>query len=188
VRRFAIYARYDPRRMLALPEPSADSPQTRSFYHYARAEAFAALGDAKSLGVEAANVSGDDAAVQIARQVLAGRLAMLQHRFSEAAAAFEQAALLQDKLLLLPGNMDPPAWWYPVRRSVAAAWLQAGQFQSAADAAQKSLATWPADPLALLVLSKASDGLGQHETARRYDAQALGLWMGDIAKVNAATI
>jgi len=95
---------------------------------------------------------------------------------------------VQDKLLPLPGNMDPPAWWYPVRRSAAAAWLQAGQFQAAADAAQKSLATWPADPLALLVLSQANDGLGHHEEARRYDAQAIGLWFGDIGKVNAATI
>ena len=187
-RRFAIYARYDPQRMLSLPEPAADSPQTRSFYHYARGEAFAALGDAKSLEMEAAKIIGDDQAVQIARGVLAGRLAMLQHRFREAAAAFEQAALVQDKLLPLPGNMDPPAWWYPVRRSAAAAWLQAGQFQAAADAAQKSLATWPADPLALLVLSKANDGLGHHEEARRYDAQAIGLWFGDIGKVNAATI
>jgi tetratricopeptide (TPR) repeat protein len=96
--------------------------------------------------------------------------------------------MLQDKLLPLPGNMDPPAWWYPVRRSAAAAWLQAGQFQLAADAAQKSLSTWPADPLALLVLSKANDALGHHEDARRDDAQAIGLWLGDIGKVNIATI
>jgi hypothetical protein len=40
----------------------------------------------------------------------------------------------------------------------------------------------------LLVLSKANDGLGHHEDARRYDAQAIGLWMGDISKVNVATI
>jgi hypothetical protein len=53
---------------------------------------------------------------------------------------------------------------------------------------QKTLAAWPFDPLALLVLSRAEDGLGHREDARRYGAQAIGLWMGDIAKLNAAVI
>ena len=185
-RRFIIYARYEPQRMLSLPEPAAEGPETLSFYHYARGEAFAALGDAKSLGVEAEKISGDDRTMKIARAVLTGRLAMLQHRFADAAHAFEQAATEQDGYS--PHAWDPPPWWYPVRRSAAAAWLEAGQFQLAAEAAQKSLTAWPSDPLALLVLSRANDGLGQHEDARRYDAQAIGLWMGDIAKVNVAAI
>jgi len=123
---------------------------------------------------------------KIAKDVLAGRLAMLQHRFSEAAEAFERAAAAQDALL--PATIDPPTWWYPIHRSVAAAWLADSQFAKAAEAAQKSLSGWPADHLALLVLSKANDGLGRHEDARRFDAQALGLWMDDIHKVNEATI
>jgi tetratricopeptide (TPR) repeat protein len=118
--------------------------------------------------------------------VLAGRLAILQHRFGEAAQAFERAAAAQDALL--PATIDPPTWWYPIHRSVAAAWLEDGQFALAAEAAQKSLAAWPSDPLALLVLSRANDGLGRHEDARRTDAQAIGLWMGDIIQVNVATI
>ena len=185
-RRFIIYARYEPARMLSLPEPVAEGPETLSFYHYARGEAFAALGDAKSLGVEVEKISGDDRTMKIARAVLTGRLAMLQHRFADAAHAFEQAATEQDGYS--PHAWDPPPWWYPVRRSAAAAWLEAGQFQLAAEAAQKSLTAWPADPLALVVLSRANDGLGHHEDARRYDAQAIGLWMGDIAKVNVAAI
>ncbi|HTC82855.1 MAG TPA: hypothetical protein VK683_00815 [Rhizomicrobium sp.] len=185
-RRFIIYARYDPARMLSLPEPAGEGPETLSFYHYARGEAFAALGDAKSLAMETEKISGDDRVMKIARQVLAGRLAMLQHRFADAAHAFEQAVAEQDGYS--PNAWDPPPWWYPVRRSAAAAWLANDQFARAAEAAQKSLAAWPSDPLTLLVLSKANDGLGHHEDARRYDAQAIGLWLGDIAKVNAATI
>ncbi len=184
--RFTIYARYDPQAMLQLPEPSADNPVTQSLYHYARGEAFFALGDAAGLAAEAKKVSGDDKTVKIAREVLAGRLAMLQHRFADAAQAFERAAAAQDALL--PATIDPPIWWYPIHRSVAAAWLAAGQFAQAAEAAQKSLAAWPSDPLALLVLSRANDGIGHHDDARRYDAQAIGLWMGDIAAVNVAGI
>lgn len=185
-RRFIIYARYDPRRMLALPEPAAEGPETLSFYHYARGEAFAALGDAKSLSMEAEKIGGGDRTMKIARAVLAGRLAMLQHRYNDAAASFGQAVVEQDGYS--PHAWDPPPWWYPVRRSAAAAWLEDGQFARAAEAAQKSLSAWPSDPLALLVLSRANDGLGQHEDARRYEAQAIGLWMGDIAKVNVATL
>ena len=74
------------------------------------------------------------------------------------------------------------------RRSAAAAWLQDGQFAKAAEAAQKSLSAWPYDPLALLILAKANDGLGRREEARRYEGQAIGLWMGDLSKVNLATI
>jgi tetratricopeptide (TPR) repeat protein len=187
-RRFTIYARYDPQRMLSLPEPIAEGSATQSFYHYARGEAFAELGDAKSLAMEVEKVSGDGLTLKLARQVLVGRLAMLQHRFSDAGHAFEEAATFQDQLITKPGAMDPPAWWYPVRRSAAAAWLQAGQFQLAAEATENSLSAWPNDPLALRILSKANDGLGHHEEARRTDAQAIGLWMGDISKVNAATI
>ena len=185
-RRFIIYACYEPGRMLSLPEPASDSPDTRSFYHYARGEAFAALGDAKSLGGETEKISGDGRTMKIARAVLAGRLAMLQHRFNDAARAFEQAVAEQDGYS--PHAWDPPPWWYPVRRSAAAAWLQDGQFAKAAEAAQKSLIAWPYDPLALLILSRANDGLGRREDARRYEAQAIGLWMGDISKVNVATI
>jgi tetratricopeptide (TPR) repeat protein len=184
--RFTIYARYDPQRMLSLPEPLADNPVTQSLYHYARAEAFFELDDAAGLAAEAKKVIGDSPTLKIARDVLAGRLAMLQHHFGDAAQAFERAAAAQDALL--PATIDPPTWWYPIHRSVAAAWLADGQFSQAAEAARKSLAAWPSDPLALLVLSRANDGLGHHEDARRTDAQAIGLWMGDIAKVNVAAI
>ena len=185
-RRFTIYARYEPARMLSLPEPTEEGPETLSFYHYARGESFASLGDAKSLAMETEKISGDDRTMKIARAVLKGRLAMLQNRFGDAARAFEQAAAEQDGYS--PHSWDPPPWWYPVRRSAAAALLADGQFAKAVEAAQNSLSAWPSDPLALLVLSRASDGLGHHQDASRYDGQAIGLWIGDITKVNVATI
>ena len=182
-RRYIIYARYEPQRVLSLPEP-AEGPDTLSFYHYARGEAFAALRDAKSLAAEAEKITGDNRTMKIARAVLAGRLAMLQHRFTDAGHAFEQAVAEQDGYS--PGAWDPPPWWYPVRRSAAAAWLQAGQYQQAADAAQKSLVAWPNDPLTLRILAQAEDKLGRASDARRHDSQAIGLWMGDIGKIDIA--
>ena len=60
--RFVIYARYDPARLLSLPEPAADSPLTRSLYHYARGEAYAAQHDATGLARETAQVTGEQSA------------------------------------------------------------------------------------------------------------------------------
>jgi len=186
LQRFAIYARYDPARMLAISEPPADSPQTQAFYHYARAEAFAALHDGAGLAREAAAVTGSDPLIVVAKGVLAGRLAMLQGRFTDAAHAFEAAATQQDSLLA--PSMDPPPWWYPVRRSAAAAWLRAGQFASAADTAKASLAGWPRDALALSILAQAEYRLGHPVDARHDDAQAIGSWEGDMARIDIATI
>jgi tetratricopeptide (TPR) repeat protein len=185
-RRFIIYARYEPARMLALPEPAADSPETRSFYHYARGEAFASQGDAKSLAAEADKITGDDRAMKVARAVLAGRLAVLQGRFSDAARSFEQAATEEDGFP--PETMDPPPWWYPVRRSAAAAYLQAGDFARAAEQAKESLNAWPNDALALLVLSRAEDGLGHAADARHDQAAAIGSWEGDLSKIDIGRI
>lgn len=180
--RFAIYARYDPARMLALPEPAVDKPVTRALWHYGRGEALATQRDAAGVAREAALVTGDDNLVKVARGVLAGRAAMLQGRYVAAAAAYEAAAETQEKLLV--SMWDPPPFWYPVRRSVAAAWLAARQFDKAAAAAQASLKDWPGDPLALLVLSRAEDGMARAREARAHNAQALGLWEGDLARVD----
>jgi predicted Zn-dependent protease len=185
-KRYVIYARYAPARLLALPQPPADNPMTQAFYHYARGEAFAAQHDAAGLAREAALVTGDKPLFDVARHVLAGRLAMLQGRYADAAKAFEAGAGQQESLLA--SSWDPPAWWYPVRRSQAAALLQAGQFAQAADVARQSLKDWPSDPLALLVLSRADDGLGHAADARHAEAGAIGNWEGDIAKVDAATL
>jgi len=184
--RFVIMARYDPARMLSLPEPSADNPQTRALYHYARGEAFAALHDAAGLSREMPLVAGDGPVLTVAKSVLAGRLAMLEGHYADAARAFETAATQQDTLLV--SSMDPPRWWYPIRRSAAAALLLDGQFAGAADAAEASLAAWPGDPLALLVLSRAEDRLGRMAQARHDEAAAIGSWEGDIAKVDIAVL
>jgi tetratricopeptide (TPR) repeat protein len=184
--RFVIYARYAPVRMLSLPEPAANLALTRSLYHYARGEAYAALHDTAGLARETALVTGGDPMVAVAKNVLAGRLAMLQGRFADAAGAFEAGAVQQETLL--SSSFDPPAWWYPIRRSVAAALLRDGQFARAADVARQSLAGWPGDPLALLILSKAEDRLGSTAEARRHEEAAIGTWQGKIGETDIAII
>ncbi|MBV9550305.1 MAG: hypothetical protein JO256_11610 [Alphaproteobacteria bacterium] len=184
--RFVAYARYDPARMLALPEPSADSPRTRAFWHYARGEALAMQHDAAGLAREIPLLSANGQVFTVARAVLTGRLAMLQGRYADAARAFADAAGRQETRL--QSGMDPPRWWYPIRRSQGAALLLNGDFAPARDAAEASLKAWPGDPLALLVLSRAQDRLGRAAEARHAEEAATGNWESDISKVDLATL
>jgi predicted Zn-dependent protease len=79
--------------------------------------------------------------------------------------------------------MDPPTWWYPVRRSVAAAYLKAGDNVRAEVAAKQSLATWKHDPLALWVLAKAESGEGKTADSAAHMAEARRLWRGDFDSI-----
>jgi tetratricopeptide (TPR) repeat protein len=183
-RRFVVYARFTPERLMALPEP-AQGPETVFWWHYARGEVYAARHDAAGVAREAAAMTGDAPIKDVARGVLAGRLAVLQGHYAQAAQDFEAAAAKQDAMI---ESFDPPPWWYPVRRSAAAAWLLDGQYAKAEEAATTSLQKWPDDPMALLVRSWAEDKEGRNLDARHDEASAIGNWQGDIAKVDVAVI
>lgn len=182
---YAIFARYAPFRMLAIGEPAETRPNTRTLYHYGRGEAFAMQRDVAGMKRELEKMGSPNPAVpKISKSVLEGRIAMLEGRYDDAIKAFEAAAAVQDTL----STRDPPPFWYPVRRSVAAAHLKAGRFDRAAAEARRSLAAWPQDALALLVLSKAEEGLKQTGAARRHLAEARRDWKGDLSTIALDTI
>jgi tetratricopeptide (TPR) repeat protein len=184
-RAVVAYGRYAPDKALALPPPSAgDYPKV--MWRYARGEAYAAKGDAGGLRGEAAALAAllqakpglnafelDQA--RLARQVLDGRVAMLEGRTVEAAHIFRQAAAAQDKA---NWGADPPPWWYPVRRSLAAAELKDGKAAEAAKEARASLKAWPQDGLTLQVLAAAESALGQTADAQRTEAERQKWWRG----------
>jgi tetratricopeptide (TPR) repeat protein len=184
-RAVVAYGRYAPDKALALPAPaSGDYP--KFMWRYARGEAYAAKGDAKGLRQEAEALAAllesrprlngfemDQAT--LARRVLEGRLAMLEGRPADAARAFREAADAQEKH---DWGTDPPPWWYPVRRSLAAAELKLGQPAEAAKEARASLKTWPQDGLALQVLAAAQTAQGQTADAQRSEAERQKWWRG----------
>jgi tetratricopeptide (TPR) repeat protein len=153
----------EPTEVLALPQPKL--PFLTAAWHYARGEAFARRNDAAGVRRESAAIHGitgevskEDGSLQaqtmtfIARNVLVGRAAMLEHRPDEAATAFAQAAELQE------GDdfqsvADPPAWYYPIRRDLAAALLQRGDSNGAKREAQAALKYRPKDPGTVAFLS-----------------------------------
>ena len=99
----------------------------------------------------------------------------------DAAKAYSKAAEIQEARFTL--FVDPPAWWFPVRRSLAAALLAGGQPQAALDEAKATLAKWPKDPMALTVLAEAERALGKTADAETHFAEARAGWLGDLTKV-----
>jgi len=161
---YEAVARFDPGAVAALPEPKL--PYLKAAWHYARGEAAATAGDAAAVRAEMEaipeRIAGDDddrsqAAQQmlgITRNVLAGRLAMLQGDPQAAAEAFRRAAAIEETPSFNEFT-DPPAFWYPVRRDVAAALLAAGDAAGAKAAAEASLKLRVKDPVAEALLAQA---------------------------------
>jgi len=162
---FAL-ARFDPASVPDLPEPRL--PYLKAAWNYARGEAAAWRGDAA--GIEAAiaaipetiadDPSGEgtkpaEQMLGITRAVLEGRLATLKGDHRAAAAAFLRGAEIEETPSF---NVfaDPPAFWYPVRRDVAAALLAAGDMAGAKAAAEASLKLRMKDPVAEALLARAS--------------------------------
>ena len=178
--------------VLAIPQPA--NPLMRAMRLYARGEALARKGDAASVRAEAAAMAalraGPDgrglgsrpveALVEVAQGVLEGRAAMLDGRHAEAAARFRAAMTAQETAGF---GSDPPPFWYPVRRSLAAALLASGDAAGARLQLLASLREWPRDPLALYALSKAEAALGRRKEAAAHLDWARRGWAGEVTAV-----
>ena len=177
----------------ALVDPGPKLPYARAMFHYARGEAAARRGDVAAVTAEARKVqvtpadletfkffqSPGGAVVQVAQLALTGRAAMLEKRYADAEAAYRRAADLQETKV--DDLRDPPIWWYPVRRSVAAALLAEEKPAAALAELQKSLVHWPYDPISLKLLADCDRAQGQDAEATRKMAQAQAGWSGDLA-------
>jgi len=183
-------ARYaDPHKVLAFPEPAL--PYVKAYWHYARGEAAARLGDVAQVRKEAAAIPAhvgpekdDDASdgagrmMRIAHLVLNGRAAMIENKPAEALAAFKAAAKIQETKAFLSFS-DPPAFWYPVRRDMAAALLAMGKANDALREADATLKATPKEPVTLAIRAEAEAKLGQTAAARADWNAALAYWHGD---------
>jgi tetratricopeptide (TPR) repeat protein len=183
-------ARYaDPHKVLALPEPAL--PYVKAYWHYARGEAAARLGDVALIRAEAAAIPDhvgpekpDDASdgagrmMRIAHLVLDGRAAMLGNKPAMALAAFKAAAKMQETKAFLSFS-DPPAFWYPVRRDMAAALLAMGKPKEALRETETTLEAMRKEPVTLALKAEAEAKLGQAAQAAADRNAALASWHGD---------
>jgi tetratricopeptide (TPR) repeat protein len=156
---YFAYARFaEPADALSLPEPKL--PILKGAWRYMRGEVLAREKKPADVRAEAAAITplpGERKAASILLDieglVLQGRAAMLEAKPADALARFEKAAALQEDKQFA-SITDPPAFWYPVRRSVAEAKLAMGDMAGARAALEASLKIRPKDPAALALLAK----------------------------------
>lgn len=176
--------------LVALPDPGPELVLVQAMWRYARAIGYArkgALADSQkeidALGaIERStdfkpfaewNVPARDI-VRTARAVAGGRLADARGDLPAAIAAYREAVALQDAL----PYTEPPHWYYPVRQSLGAAQLRAGQLDEAEQTLRASLARTPSNGWALRGLMelyrKRGDATALAATRRRFESTWLG--------------
>jgi tetratricopeptide (TPR) repeat protein len=189
-RTWVALAKYAPAKALAVPEIKGDA-RFAIYRAYARGEAMLLTGDVAGARGEVKALkqvkgAGGSPELIIARGVLEARIAMAEGNAAKAAKLFDNAARVQETRL--SDYWDPPNWWYPVRRSVAAAYLKAGDFGRAEAEADRSLGVWKHDPMALWVKGRAQVGAGKASEGEATLAEARKLWLGDFDSITADAI
>lgn len=178
--------------VLRLPEEK--NVLGKALRHYARGEAHARRGDGDAVHAEAKALAAilasnqsvslgsktAEALVEVAQHVLEGRAAMLAGNPKAAAEAYFEG---HKKQAAANFSFDPPLFWYPVRRSYAAALLAAGEPARAREHLYATLKRWPNDPLALYALAMADQKLGDSASSAGNLKRARAGWAGDLARV-----
>lgn len=194
---YFVHAQFsDPATTLALPDPGDRFPLVKAMWHYARSVAHVTQGDLDKARREAARIAEINQTsdfstllawavpapdlLRIARHVVEGRIAQTEKNYERAIGEFEVAVAIQDSL----PYMEPPYWYYPVRQSLGAALLQAGQAEQAEQVFQESLKNYPDNRWALYGLLEAQQAQGKTalvaETRQRFQ-QA---WAGNPAALS----
>lgn len=132
------------------------------------------LQNADLSGLAAAGIPAPQV-LQIARQVLQGRIARKNGDLTSAIAAFRAAAAMEDQL----AYMEPPYWYYPVRQSLGAALLQAGDLDGAEQAFRASLARAPNNGWALYGLAEVYQARGDQRAERAARRLLDEAWVGE---------
>jgi tetratricopeptide (TPR) repeat protein len=173
------------------PAPADGLPYLQAMWHYMRAVAAAEDGDVQATiaearaidrikrehdfaGMVAGGVPAQDL-LRLALHVIEGRLAMARGEHARAADAFDRAVAIQDGL----PYMEPPYWYYPVRQSLGAALLAAGQAEEAEAVFWQSLLNYPNNGWALYGLAEAHRAQGEDQAAAYTEHLLDRAWAGD---------
>jgi tetratricopeptide (TPR) repeat protein len=185
-----------PETTLSIPDPGPQFPYVRAMWHYARGVAHAARSEAQAAREEAmainrigertnftqmtsAGVPAPDV-VRLASRVIDGRAAQAEGDHDVAAAAFRDAAAIQDRL----PYTEPPYWYYPVRQSLGAVLLQAGKPLEAEGMFREALRQYPNGAWALYGLKEAQTAQGDTAAAAVTQRQLDALWQGEQRQVS----
>jgi tetratricopeptide (TPR) repeat protein len=168
-------------------------PMSATMLHFARGVAFARLGniagaesEQKAFSEARTKIGAEDTGVfqnpeqkivDVAAEVLNGRVAMARGDRAGAIAAYRKAVAAEDDL-----DYDEPAdWFYPTRETLGAALLRDKQYAEAEKVFRDDLTHNKNNPRSLYGLSRALKG--QKKDASSPTAQFAKLWRGKAIRV-----
>ena len=176
--------------LLAMPLPPTDLAYSRAMGQYARGIALAARGrftEARAAldtlqqiaasGTRAYASAGwttPSTNLQIATHALLGEIAARQGSLEEGIAHFREAMKIEDDQLYT----EPPDWYYPIRHSLAAVLLRAGQPVEAERLYREDLKRFPESGWSLFGLAQALRAQGKGAEAADVDARFTRAWAG----------
>jgi tetratricopeptide (TPR) repeat protein len=168
--------------VLAEPLPPADLRFAYAMAHYARGVAHAAKGqwpEAQAAldtvkGINAATPEGADGktALSIAVHALSGEIATRRGDLDGGTTHFREAAKLEDAGLYF----EPPKWYYPIRHSLGAALLKAGQPAEAEKVYREDLKRFPENGWSLFGLAQALRAQGKSTEAAAVESRFRRAW------------
>ncbi|MCI0524827.1 MAG: hypothetical protein L0Y75_06145 [Acidobacteria bacterium] len=173
--------------VLSLLSPDSETPITGTLWHYARGVAFAATGKVAEAESErqafanmAKTISGETpfglntaaSVFKIGEHVLDARIAAAKANRRGAVDHWRKAVAAQDAL-----NYDePPGWYYPVRESLGAALLVAGNAAEAEKVFRRDLEDNPRNGRSLFGLAESLKKQGKAQEAREAQAEFEKAW------------
>ncbi|HYY15548.1 MAG TPA: tetratricopeptide repeat protein [Gammaproteobacteria bacterium] len=189
-----------PDTVLALADPGDEFPYVKALWRYARGMAHTAQGQieaaqAENRAMAAIERQADFATLLaggvpvkevlgIARHVVAARIAQARGDLKDAEAEFEAAITIEDRL----PYMEPPYWYYPIRQSLGAVLLMAGQLDHAEAVFQASLKRTPNNGWALYGLREVYEKRGDESAARAVEERLTRTWAGDRRRLDLARL
>jgi tetratricopeptide (TPR) repeat protein len=174
--------------ILARPEPMKELPFTHALWHYSRAVAYASTGKTDDAQKEKDLFSAEIAGFLpdtmfgemnhakdvfgVAAHVLEARIANGKGNKEEAVAHWRKAVEIEDAL-----NYDEPAdWYYPVRESLGAALLAAGNAPEAERVFREDLWRNPRNPRSLYGLKESLAAQQKAADAAWVERQFAAAW------------
>jgi tetratricopeptide (TPR) repeat protein len=170
--------------VVAVPLPPSDIKLSYAMAHYARGVAYAAKGqwtEAQAAldtvtEINAATPADADSktALSIAERALLGEIAARKGDAKGGIEHFREAVVIEDAGLYF----EPPKWYYPIRHSLGAAYLKAGQPAEAERVYREDLRRFPENGWALFGLAQALRAQGKDKEAATVDARFKKAWAG----------
>jgi tetratricopeptide (TPR) repeat protein len=178
--------------VLAEPLPPSDIRMPLAMAYYARGVAYAAKGQLAEARTALDTVKAIDAvtpadapaktSVSIAVHALMGEIATRSGKFDEGIAHFREALKIEDAGLYF----EPPKWYYPIRESLGAALLKAGQSAEAEAVYREDLKRFPENGWSLFGLAAALRAQGRSAEAAAVDQRFSKAWSAADVKLTAS--